>query len=78
MLYKIKIIWYNLYYLEKEDHTMPTKQVNLRIDEGLLHCLEDRATREHRTLSNMIISILLDAMEQGCSKGYNLKQKGEK
>ena len=37
---------------------MPTKPVNLRIDEELLHYLEDRANREHRTLSNMIISIL--------------------
>ena len=43
---------------------MPTKQVNLRIDEELLAYLEQRAEREHRTLSNMIISILLDAMEQ--------------
>ena len=47
---------------------MPTKPVNLRIDEELLCYLEDRAKREHRTLSNMIISILLDAMEQEESK----------
>ena len=43
---------------------MPTKSIGLRIDEELLTYLEDRANREHRTLSNMIISILLDAMEQ--------------
>ena len=43
---------------------MPTRPVNLRIDEELLRYLEDRANRERRTLSNMIISILLDAMEQ--------------
>ena len=43
---------------------MPTKPVNIRIDEELLAYLEQRAEREHRTLSNMIISILLDAMEQ--------------
>lgn len=49
---------------------MPTKQINLRIDSELLAYLEDRANREHRTLSNMIISILLDAMEQdGQSNG---------
>ena len=43
---------------------MPTKSIGLRIDEELLRYLEDRANREHRTLSNMIISILLDAKEQ--------------
>ena len=43
---------------------MPTKQIALRLDEELLRYLEDRANREHRTLSNMIISILLDEKEQ--------------
>jgi len=43
---------------------MPTKSIGLRIDEGLLSYLEARAEREHRTLSNMIISILLDAKEK--------------
>lgn len=43
---------------------MPTKSIGLRIDEELLAYLEERAEREHRTLSNMIISILLDAKEQ--------------
>ena len=43
---------------------MPTKSIGLRIEEDLLRYLEQRAEREHRTLSNMIISILLDAKEQ--------------
>lgn len=42
---------------------MPTKPINLRIDTELLAYLEARAEKEHRTLSNMIISILLDAKE---------------
>ena len=37
---------------------MPTKAINLRIDEELLKYLNERAEEEHRTLSNMIISIL--------------------
>ena len=40
---------------------MPTKSIALRIDTDLLNYLESRAEKEHRTLSNMIISILLDA-----------------
>lgn len=40
---------------------MPTKSIALRIDTDLLNYLETRAEKEHRTLSNMIISILLDA-----------------
>lgn len=40
---------------------MPTKSIALRIDTDLLNYLETRAKKEHRTLSNMIISILLDA-----------------
>lgn len=43
---------------------MPTKSIGFRIDEDLLKYLEERAEREHRTLSNMIISILLDAKER--------------
>lgn len=43
---------------------MPTKQIALRLDEDLLAYLEARATKEHRTLSNMIISILLDEKER--------------
>jgi len=42
---------------------MPTKAVNLRIDAELLAYLQERADREHRTLSNMIISILMTEKE---------------
>ena len=37
---------------------MPTKSVTIRIDEDLLKYLSNRAEREHRTVSNMILSIL--------------------
>ena len=43
---------------------MPTKPINLRLDVELVEYLEARATKEHRTLSNMIISILLDEKER--------------
>lgn len=43
---------------------MPTKSIALRIDTELLEYLETRSAKEHRTLSNMIISILLDEMER--------------
>lgn len=43
---------------------MPTKSIALRIDTDLLEYLEARAAKEHRTLSNMIISILLDEKER--------------
>lgn len=42
---------------------MPTKAINLRLNTELLSYLEARAQKEHRSLSNMIISILLDAKE---------------
>lgn len=42
---------------------MPTKAINLRIDTELLDYLQKRADKEHRTLSNMIISILLTEKE---------------
>lgn len=38
---------------------MPTKSITIRIDEDLLKYLTERAEQEHRTLSNMIISILM-------------------
>ena len=44
---------------------MPTKAINLRIDTELLEYLQKRADKEHRTLSNMIISILLTEKEMG-------------
>lgn len=43
---------------------MPTKAINLRIDTELLDYLQKRADYEHRTLSNMIISILQDDKER--------------
>ena len=42
---------------------MPTKAINLRIDTELLEYLQKRADKEHRSLSNMIISILLTEKE---------------
>ena len=42
---------------------MPTKAINLRIDTELLEYLQKRADKEHRTLSNMIISILMTEKE---------------
>ncbi len=47
---------------------MPTRAVNIRVDEELYQYLQDRADKEHRTLSNMIISILLDAKESEVEK----------
>ena len=43
---------------------MPTKPINIRLDTELIEYLEARAEREHRTLSNMIISILLSEKEK--------------
>lgn len=39
---------------------VPTTLVSLRIDNELLEYLRERAKAEHRSLSNMIISILVD------------------
>ena len=43
---------------------MPTSVVNIRMDDELLNYLKQRAEKEHRTLSNMIISILLTEKEK--------------
>ena len=43
---------------------MPTRAINLRIDTELLEYLQKRADKEYRTLSNMIISILLTEKER--------------
>lgn len=43
---------------------MPTSVVNIRIDSELLKYLKERADKEHRTLSNMIISILMTEKER--------------
>ena len=42
---------------------MPTKSISVRVDEDLLKYLTERAEKEHRTLSNLIISILLNEKE---------------
>lgn len=39
------------------------KAVNIRVEEELYDYLQKRAEKEHRSLSNMIISILLDEKE---------------
>jgi hypothetical protein len=61
MLDNVMLLQYNS--LERGDY-MPTKSVALRIDAELFEYLEARAKKEHRTLSNMIVSILLDEMER--------------
>ena len=43
---------------------MATKMVAVRMDEELLKYLQERADEEHRTLSNMIISILMTEKER--------------
>lgn len=43
---------------------MPTKLISIRVDENLLAYLTDRAEKEHRTLSNMIVSILANEKER--------------
>jgi len=43
---------------------MPTKTIAIRLPEDLLEYLTKRAEKEHRTLSNMIIAILLDNKEE--------------
>ena len=42
---------------------MPTKAINIRLPEELYEYLQKRAEKEHRTLSNLVISILLDEKE---------------
>lgn len=43
---------------------MLNKIVNIRMNEELYDYLKDRAEQEHRTLSNLIISILSDERER--------------
>ena len=47
---------------------MPTHVISLRIEQELLEYLKERAEREHRTLSNLIISILLDERKKEANK----------
>ena len=44
---------------------MPTKSVAIRLPEELVEWLKAKAEREHRTLSNVIVDILLMAKENG-------------
>ena len=44
---------------------MPTKSVAIRLPEELVEWLIAKAEREHRTLSNVIVDILLTAKENG-------------
>ena len=44
---------------------MPTQVISLRIDTELLEYLKERAEREHRTLTNMITSILFEEKKNG-------------
>ena len=43
---------------------MATKLVSVRIEEELLEWLKEKAEKEHRTLSNMIATILLVEKER--------------
>ena len=52
---------------------MPTKSIAVRLPDELLEYLTKRAEKEHRTLSNMIISILLT--EQGHGYVVNAKKQ---
>ena len=45
---------------------MPTKSIAVRLPDALYDYLVARAEKEHRTLSNMIISLLLTVQEQDC------------
>ena len=47
---------------------MPAQVISLRIEQEFLEYLKERAEREHRTLSNLIISILLDEREKEANK----------
>ena len=60
---------------------MPTKVISLRVDEGLLSIIEQRAKLENRTLSNMIIAMISRYGCTGCpmfSKVNGVRMCGEK
>ena len=42
---------------------MPTKSIAVRLPDELYDYLVARAEKEHRTLSNMVIALLLDAKD---------------
>ena len=43
---------------------MPTKSIAVRIPDDLYEYLVNRAQKEHRTLSNLVISILFNEKEE--------------
>lgn len=52
---------------------MSTRLLSIRFDTELVEYLEERAKREHRSLSNMIIDILLREKERDVlQNGYNI------
>ena len=42
---------------------MPTVQIGVRLPKELYEWLKDKAEKEHRTISNMLIAILADAKD---------------
>ena len=42
---------------------MPTVQIGIRLPQELYDWLKEKAEKEHRTLSNALVSILLDRKE---------------
>lgn len=56
---------------------MPSKSIGLRIDSVLYEQLIKRANKEHRTLSNMIISLIMDSQSIPSGKKRPVYVKGE-
>ena len=57
---------------------MPTRAVNIRVDEELYQYLQDRAEKENRSVSNMIISILSDSNKVGHWLPYKYAENPDK
>ena len=57
-------MYYNVIQYQMGGDLVPTTLVSLRIDNDLLEYLKQRAEQEHRSLSNMIISILMEEKER--------------
>ena len=53
---------------------MSTQVISLQIDTALLEYLKQRAEREHKTLTNMITSILLDAKDDSVKQSHTFNQ----
>ena len=47
---------------------MPTVQIGVRLPKELYAWLKDKAEKEHRTISNMLIAILADAKDGDCNE----------